>query len=645
MSSYRISAIGYSVGSVLLALLLWLMPAPANADPARCSQPQPIHLAQLTWESGRFYTALARVILEQGYGCTAVELPGAAAALETALAADDIQVIAEQWVGRSPIMDKAVAAGQVAVVGDLLLGGAQQGWYVPDYLLHGDAGRGIPPLAPGLKTPQDLKHYAHLFADPETPGKGRFHNCPSGWTCETFNTHFLGMLGLGDSFSNFHPGTGAALDAAISAAWQRGEPIVFYYWQPTALIAQHAWVRLEFPPFDAACWQQLLEPDSQPQCATGFAVSRLGMAFSSAFQARYPDEAAALARIQLTPQELDAQLLAMAGNAISDEAAVHAFLREHPQTWRSWMDAAAAERIASGLDTTPVAADGFFLPLSIAQPLNRGLAAAVAEYGGVFHAISRLTLRVFLQPIESLLLRLPPWLLIALTALLAWHATRRWPTALLCAAGFYLIGAFGLWHELMQTLALVVVATALTVLVGVPIGIIAAYQPRLDKLLKPVLDVMQTMPSFVYLIPVLMLFGLGKVPALFATLVYAVAPLIRLTALGIREVDANVVEAARAFGSGRWQMLRWVLLPLARPTMMAGLNQAVMMSLSMVVLASMIGARGLGERVLAAIQTLNIGAGLEAGIAIVILAMIIDRITQAYGRSQRVKRDMIEEAA
>ncbi|MDO5626658.1 MAG: ABC transporter permease subunit, partial [Pseudomonadota bacterium] len=171
----------------------------------------------------------------------------------------------------------------------------------------------------------------------------------------------------------------------------------------------------------------------------------------------------------------------------------------------------------------------------------------------------------------------------------------------------------------------------------------AAYQPRLDKLLKPLLDVMQTMPSFVYLIPVLMLFGLGKVPALFATLVYAVAPLIRLTALGIREVDAHVVEAARSFGSSRWQMLRWVMLPLARPTMMAGVNQAVMMSLSMVVLASMIGARGLGERVLAAIQTLNIGAGLEAGVAIVILAMVIDRITQAYGRSQRTRRALIEE--
>ena len=146
------------------------------------------------------------------------------------------------------------------------------------------------------------------------------------------------------------------------------------------------------------------------------------------------------------------------------------------------------------------------------------------------------------------------------------------------------------------------------------------------------------MPSFVYLIPVLMLFGLGKVPALFATVVYALAPLVRLTALGIRQVSPQLTEAAQSFGSSRWQMLLWVVLPLAKPSIMAGVNQAVMMSLSMVVLASMIGAPGLGEPVLQAIQTLNIGQGLEAGAAIVVVAIVIDRITQAYGRSKRQKQ-------
>lgn len=169
-------------------------------------------------------------------------------------------------------------------------------------------------------------------------------------------------------------------------------------------------------------------------------------------------------------------------------------------------------------------------------------------------------------------------------------------------------------------------------------GIVAAGSRWLRRILVPVMDVMQTLPSFVYLIPVLMLFGLGKVPALFATVIYAVPPLIRLTVLGLQQVDPAAKEAAQSFGVTRWQMLIRVTLPLARPSIMAGINQTTMMALSMVVVASMIGARGLGEDVLAGIQTLDIGRGLQAGIAIVILAIVIDRITQAYGRVSRRSR-------
>src|SRR5699024_1141162 len=199
----------------------------------------------------------------------------------------------------------------------------------------------------------------------------------------------------------------------------------------------------------------------------------------------------------------------------------------------------------------------------------------------------------------------------------------------------YLIGAVGLWDKLIQTFALVVVATLLSIVIGIPVGIVAARLRWLRQLLTPVLDVMQTLPSFVYLIPVLMLFGLGKVPALFATIIYAIPPLIRLTILGLRHVDHNITEAAQSFGVTRWQMLWRVILPLARPSIMAGLNQATMMALAMVMVASMIGARGLGEDVLAVIQTLDVGRGLQAGVAIVILAIVIDRITQAYGRKTK----------
>ncbi|CAB3665657.1 Glycine betaine/choline transport system permease protein OusW [Paraburkholderia sediminicola] len=280
----------------------------------------------------------------------------------------------------------------------------------------------------------------------------------------------------------------------------------------------------------------------------------------------------------------------------------------------------------------------FFLHLSIADWVNDAVQSFVTRYGDSFHQFSIALLRYVLVPLEGALRALPPWLILLAVGAVTWNATRR-----LSIAGFfmlllYAIGCFGLWEKLMQTLALMLVATVLSVSLGVPLGILTSRSAWLRRVLLPTLDVMQTLPSFVYLIPVLMLFGLGKVPAILATIIYALPPLIRLTDLGIRHVDAEVVEAARAFGTTRWQLLVNVQMPLARPSIMAGINQTTMMALSMVVIASMIGSRGLGEDVLAGIQTLDVGKGTQAGIAIVILAIVIDRISQGYGQDRRARR-------
>ncbi|MCY1304275.1 Glycine betaine transport system permease protein OpuAB [compost metagenome] len=181
-------------------------------------------------------------------------------------------------------------------------------------------------------------------------------------------------------------------------------------------------------------------------------------------------------------------------------------------------------------------------------------------------------------------------------------------------------------------------STFLTILVGVPMGIWMSRSRLLRMVLGPVLDMMQTLPTFVYMIPVLMLFGLGKVPAILATVIYALPPLVRLTDLGIRQVPSDMIEAGQAFGCTRGQLLFRVQLPLARQSIMAGVNQSIMMALAMVVIASMIGARGLGEDVLAGINNLDIGKGMQAGLAIVILAIVIDRISQAFGRSKRERK-------
>jgi glycine betaine/proline transport system permease protein len=263
--------------------------------------------------------------------------------------------------------------------------------------------------------------------------------------------------------------------------------------------------------------------------------------------------------------------------------------------------------------------------------VNDGLDWLIINYGGVFEAINWFVLQILLR-IEWVLKGIPWWAMIILMGALAWHAARNWKLPALVVACFVLIGSLGLWDLAILTMSLMLVSVLIAMAVGIPVGILMAGSNRANAIITPILDLMQTMPPFVYLVPAVMLFGLGKVPAVIATVIYAVPPLVRLTSLGIRLVDQEVMEASRAFGTGRMAQLFKVQLPLALPNIMAGINQCTMMALGMVVIASMIGARGLGEYVLTGIQRLDVGKGVAGGIAIVALAVIFDRITQAYGK-------------
>ncbi|MDP7392224.1 MAG: proline/glycine betaine ABC transporter permease [Alphaproteobacteria bacterium] len=242
----------------------------------------------------------------------------------------------------------------------------------------------------------------------------------------------------------------------------------------------------------------------------------------------------------------------------------------------------------------------------------------------------------FLVWFEKLLL-LSPWpIVLAVLIGLSFAASRSWKLSFGVLAAFVLIGYFGMWADTMRTLAIITVATLLSISIGVPIGIAMARSDRVQTIVTPILDIMQTMPAFVYLIPVVMLLGIGKVPGILAVLVYAIPPVIRLTNLGIRLVDTDVLEAAIAFGATRRQRLLEVQLPLALPTIMAGINQTIMMALAMVVIASMIGVRGLGQPVLKAITNQYFTMGLLNGLAIVVIAIVFDRVSQAYAkRSQK----------
>ncbi|MBW2649938.1 MAG: proline/glycine betaine ABC transporter permease [Deltaproteobacteria bacterium] len=275
-----------------------------------------------------------------------------------------------------------------------------------------------------------------------------------------------------------------------------------------------------------------------------------------------------------------------------------------------------------------------FLNIPLADWVDAFMDWVLINFSGVFDAIGHAFLMMLLN-IERFFLWVPWWLVIISVGILAWRVMRKWTMGVTMALMLVLIGSFGYWKLAMMTLALTTSAVAVSLAVGIPLGIFMAKSDLAETIIRPVLDAMQTMPSFVYLIPALMLFGLGKVPALFATLIYAVPPVIRLTNVGIRQVSQDTIEAARAFGASPRQILFDVQMPLAVPSIMVGINQTTMMALAMVVIASMIGSRGLGLEVLLAINRIEVGRGFEAGLCIVFLAIIIDRITNALATQQQ----------
>lgn len=277
-------------------------------------------------------------------------------------------------------------------------------------------------------------------------------------------------------------------------------------------------------------------------------------------------------------------------------------------------------------------------PETIKIPLDvwteKAMDWVLISFAGFFDVLGTAILK-FMLTVEKFFLWLPWPILIVGIGILGWRLMGKWWSGLMMAAMLFFMGTLGYWELSMRTLSLVTSAVIVSLAIGIPIGIVMASSDTFESFIKPLLDGMQTMPSFVYLIPALMLFGLGKVPALFATIIYAVPPVIRLTNVGIREVSPSVVEAAHAFGSSYWQILFKVQLPLARPTIMVGVNQTTMMALAMVVIASMIGAKGLGFEVLLAINRIEIGRGFEAGLCIVFMAIIIDRLTYAMATRRK----------
>jgi glycine betaine/proline transport system permease protein len=284
-----------------------------------------------------------------------------------------------------------------------------------------------------------------------------------------------------------------------------------------------------------------------------------------------------------------------------------------------------------------------FLPLG--EWVDQGVKFVIDNDGGTLERLGS-GIGTLTEAIELGLQAAPVWLITAIFVLTGlWRVG--WKFALFCLACCVVIDGTGFWPQTMVTLALIIAATAISLVVGLPLGIWVARSDRVAAIVRPTLDFMQTMPAFVYLIPAAMLFGLGRVPGVLATVIFAMPPVVRLTSLGIRQVNKEQVEAGVTFGCTATQVLFKVQIPGALPSIMAGINQTIMMALSMVIIASMVGAGGLGNDVLASIQRLDIGLGFESGLAVVLLAIMLDRITETFGAQgpRRTLRDRFGMAA
>lgn len=252
--------------------------------------------------------------MERGYGYPTDTLPGSTVSMEVALARNDLQVIAEEWAGRSPAWVKAEQAGQVFALGDTVKN-AEEGWWVPAYVIEGDAARKLKPMAPELRHVDDLKRYPQVFRDPESPDKGRFLNSPSGWTSETVNSQKLKAYGLDTLYTNFRSGSGAAMDAEIGSAIRRGQPVLFYYWNPTPLMGRYKLIRLEEPPFDAQAWATLTDASNPNPQGSRSLPAKLSIGVSKAFREGYPDLVTVFEQVDLPIDRLNKALADMSENA------------------------------------------------------------------------------------------------------------------------------------------------------------------------------------------------------------------------------------------------------------------------------------------------------------------------------------------
>lgn len=617
--------------SVLLFLVLVFSLAACSSD-GKKQENKEIAFADAGWDSIRFHNAVAGTIINELYGYTWSDVPGSTTVLHEGLVKGEIDIHMEVWTNNITNYDKDLADGKLKELG-VNFDDNYQGIYVPRYVIEGDAERGIEALAPDLKTIWDLKNYPEIFPDDDHKNMGRMYGGIPGWEVDEILNKKYYHYGLDENFVYFRPGSDAALSAAITSAYEKGEPIAAYYWEPTWLLGKYDMVLLEDEPYNE---------EKYNNGETELPPVRVTVGMSNDFAKDHPELIDFLSNYKTSSALTSEGLAYMQDNDTDYMETAKWFLSEHPELIDEWLNQEDAQQIKdslTGKSDTPGTSWIYDFPFQ--YPINQkaiddSVRGFSVKHSAFFDHISNFL--GGLVNVINLILDFIPWfVLISLVFLVMWRTSGKISKGVIYSALLSLVGVAGLWSLMNETLSIVIASVIISLVFGFPIGILLSTSDRLNRATRPILDTMQTMPVFVYLIPALLFFGLGKPPAVIATTIYAIVPIIRLTNLGIREINPEIVEASMAFGSTKIQSLLKVQVPQALPTIMTGVNQTIMMAMAMVVTTSMIGASGLGMEVLIGVNRVEIGRGLVSGSAVVIIAVILDRATQGLFQNDEVK--------
>ena len=594
-----------------------------------------IVFAEAGWDSIKFHNAVAGIIAEEIFGYSWREVPGSTTVLHEGLLKNEIDVHMEIWTDNLATYDDDLRAGKFQEI-STNFDDNYQGFYIPRYVIEGDPEREIEPMAPDLKYVWELKEYPDVFPDDENQGMGRVYGAIPGWEVdEILHKKYL-HYGLDENFIYFRPGSEAALATAITSAYEKGEPIAAYYWEPTWLLGMYDMVLLDDEPFNEETYKE---------GATELPAVKVTVGTSNNFAENNPEVVEFLSNYKTSSALTSEALAYMQSSGENYIETAKWFLREHDELIDEWLNPEQAQSMRDFLNENDgVSVDKNWLydfPFKIdidLDAIDDGVRNFSIKHNTFFNHI-RDFLGNFVNSINNILGVIPWFVLILLVIIITWKVSGKFTKGILYGGMLFLIGAIGLWNLMNETLSIVIASVVISLALGFPLGILVSASDKADKIVRPILDTMQTMPVFVYLIPALLFFGLGKPPAVIATTIYAIVPIIRLTSHGIKQIDKEVIEASLAFGSTSFQSLVKVQIPQALPTIMAGVNQTIMMAMSMVVTTSMIGATGLGMEVLIGVNRVEIGRGLVSGTAVVIIAVILDRITQGLIHHSEVKSD------